>query len=129
MVTSNPFQDYLEGSGNWYQALLSEMPLEQYYSSPAGRGFARTRPQTAGPTPNSTVVPRRQRYFDESYQDIFRDYLGRTGESLRAGTTPITWDQHLATDPWTKRYSAQTQNARGGTGFASNPRTRFLYNF
>ena len=129
MTTANPFQDFLEGQGNWYQALLSEMPLEQYYSSPAGRGFTRTRPYTMGPTTTQRPVPRRQRFFDESYQDIYRDFLGNTGEALRAGGVPQTWDQFLQTDPWTKRFTSLPQSARGRTGIAYNPRTRFLYNF
>ena len=62
-TTNNPFQDFLSGSGNWYQLLLSEMPLEQYYSSPAGMDFGGR-------------SPRRQRYFDHSYQDIYQDYMG-----------------------------------------------------
>ena len=50
---NNPFQDFLSGSGNWYQLLLSEMPMEQYYSSPTGTAFGgRSR--------------RRLRYFDQS---------------------------------------------------------------
>lgn len=117
MATStNPFQDFLSGSGNWYQLLLSEMPSEQYYSSPAGMDFG-------------ARSPRRQRYFDQAYQDVYRDFLGSTGTSLRAGQTPVTWDQFLQGDPWTKRYTSLPQSARGRTGMATNPRTRFLYNF
>ena len=115
-TTNNPFQDFLSGSGNWYQLLLSEMPLEQYYSSPAGASFGGR-------------SPRRQRYVDQSYQDIYQDYMGETGRSLREGTAPATFMQFLETDPWTKRYTSLPQSARGRTGLATNPRTRFLYNF
>lgn len=115
-MATNPFQDYLQGDGNWYQLLLSELPMEQYYSSPTGMQFG-------------ARSPRRGRYFDQSYQDIYRDYLGKTGQSLRAGTAPMTWDQYMDTDPWTSRYTSLPQTARGRTGLASNPRTRFLYNF
>ncbi len=115
-TTNNPFQDFLSGSGNWYQLLLSEMPLEQYYSSPAGMDFGGR-------------SPRRQRYFDQSYQDIYQDYMGETGRALREGTAPTTFMQFLETDPWTRRYTSLPQSARGTTGLAYNPRTRFLYNF
>ena len=115
-TTNNPFQDFLSGSGNWYQLLLSEMPLEQYYSSPAGTSFGER-------------SPRRQRYVDQSYQDIYQDYMGETGRALREGTAPTTFMQFLETDPWTRRYTSLPQSARGTTGMAYNPRTRFLYNF
>ena len=115
-TTYNLFQDFLSGSGNWYQLLLSEMPLEQYYSSPAGMDFGGR-------------SPRRQRYFDQSYQDIYQDYMGETCRALREGTAPTTFMQFLETDPWTRRYTSLPQSARGTTGLAYNPRTRFLYNF
>ncbi len=113
---NNPFQDFLSGSGNWYQLLLSEMPMEQYYSSPTGTAFGGR-------------SPRRQRYFDQSYQDIYQDYMGETGKALREGTAPMTFMQFMETDPWTRRYTSLPQSARGRTGIAYNPRTRFLYNF
>ena len=126
MVTpNNSFQDYLSGSGNWYQLLLSEMPMEQYYSSPTGQAFSQ--PDTANPY--SRRNPRRQRFFDQSYQDVYRDYMGETGRALREGTAPATFMQFMQSDPWTRRYTALPQAARGRTGVAYNPRTRFLYNF
>ena len=122
---NNPFYDFLSGSGNWYQTLLSEMPYEQYYSDPTGRAFY----QKNINEPTSRRNPRKQRYFDQSYQDIYQDYMGETGRSLRAGTAPATFMQFMETDPWTKRYTSLPQSARGRTGAAYNPRTRFLYNF
>jgi hypothetical protein len=73
--------------------------------------------------------PRRRRYFSNAYQDIFQDYLGAAGTSLRGGQEPTTFMDFMKTDPWTKRYSSFPQAARGATGLAANPRTRFLYNF
>ena len=117
MVTpNNPFQDYLSGTGNWYQALLSEMPMEHYYSAPTGMTFGGR-------------SPRRRRFFDESYQDIYRDYIGQTGTALRQGQAPGTFMDFLKTDPWTRRFTSLPPSARGRTGMATNPRTRFLYNY
>ena len=59
---NNPFYDFLSGSGNWYQTLLSEMPYDQYYSDPTGTTFG-------------ARSPRQQRYFDQSYQDIYQDII------------------------------------------------------
>ena len=51
------------------------------------------------------------------------------GRALRKGETPTSFNQYLETNPWTKRYSALPQAARGTTGMYASPRTRFLYNF
>ena len=83
-TTNNPFQDFLSGSGNWYKLLLSEMPMEQYYSSPTGQSFY----QSDITDPYSRSNPRKQRYFDQSYQDVYRDYMGETGRALREGQPP-----------------------------------------
>jgi hypothetical protein len=124
-TANNPFQDFLSGSGNWYKLLLSEMPMEQYYSSPTGQSFY----QSDITDPYSRSNPRKQRYFDQSYQNIYQDYMGETGRALREGTAPATFMQFMQNDPWTKKYTALPQSARGRTGSAYNPRTRFLYNF
>jgi len=117
MATStNPFQDFLSGSGDWYKMLLEEMPMEQYYSAPTGQAFGRQ-------------SPRQQRYFQNAYQDIFRDYLGATGAQMRAGQAPTSFRDYMKSDPWTKRYSSLPRADRGVLGLAANPRTRFLYNF
>ena len=103
-------------SSSWWTNILKEYEPYQYYSSPAGTAFGQG-------------SPRRRRYFSNAYEDIFKDYLGATGTAMRGGQEPMSFVNFLETDPWTARYTSMPQAARGVTGLAANPRTRFLYNF
>ncbi|MAH48987.1 hypothetical protein CMI37_24380 [Candidatus Pacearchaeota archaeon] len=113
MTMQNPYGDF---SSDWWTRVLEEYEPAQYYSSPTGMAFGQG-------------SPRRSRYFSNAYQDIFNQYLGQAGTSMREGQEPTSFMEFLETDPWTKRYSSLPQQARGTTGTAANPRTRFLYNF
>ena len=110
MQNSDIWKDWL-ASG-----VLEQYEPAQYYSSPTGMSFGQG-------------SPRRRRYFSNAYDDIFKEYLGSAGTSLRGGQQPTSFMEFLETDPWTKRYSSLPQQNRGVTGMAANPRTRFLYNF
>jgi hypothetical protein len=110
---NNAFSDFLSNSG-WGSMVLPYMPSAQYYSSPAGTAFG-------------AQSPRQQRYFQQSYQDVYGDYLGNIGRSLRAGQEPSTFMDFLETDPWTKRYGQLPQFERGMTRSYSDPRTRFIF--
>ena len=110
MVT---FQDY---SPDWWQEVLRGFEPAQYYSSPAGMQFG-------------SRSPRRQRYFQDSYQDTLKDYYQQAGTAMRQGQAPASFMDYLETNPWTARYSSLPQTARGVTGMAANPRTRFLFNY
>jgi hypothetical protein len=101
---------------DWWQNVLEQFEPAQYYSSPAGLGFAQG-------------SPRRRRFFEDSYQDVMQDYYQTAGTSMRAGQEPATFQQFLETNPWTSRYGRLPQAARGTTGMMSNPRTRFLFNY
>jgi hypothetical protein len=114
-IGNNALEDWLSG-GDWGNLLLAQIPQAAYYSSPIGGQFAQR-------------SPRRGRYYQQAYQDVFSDYLGEIGAALRTGQEPTTFQGFLETDPWTSRYGRLPQTARGMTGVASNPRTRFLYNF
>ena len=103
-------------TSNWWSEVLKEYEPAQYYSSPAGMEFGRR-------------SPRRQRYFSNAYEDIFKDYLGAAGTAMRGGQEPVSFMDFLETNPWTARYTSLPQTARGATGLAFNPKTRFLYNF
>ena len=104
-------------ASQWWSDVLGQYEPAQYYSSPTGMAFGQG-------------SPRRRRYFSNAYQDIFQDYLGAAGTSMRAGENPATFMEYMETeDPWTKRYSSLPQQNRGATGLGANPRTRFLYNF
>jgi hypothetical protein len=112
-MATNPFQTF---TGDWWKQVLGQYEPAQYYSSPAGLGFA------AG-------SPRRRRYFGDAYQDIAQDYYGAAGTAMRAGQAPTSFMDFLETDPWTARYTSLPQSARNVTGMAANPRTRFLFNY
>ena len=101
---------------DWWGQVLAGWEPGTYYSSGAGRGFG-------------GQSPRRQRYFENAYEDILKDYYGAAGKSQRMGQDPVTFMDFLETDPWTSRYSRLPQTARGTTGMMSSPRTRFLYNY
>jgi hypothetical protein len=111
----NPFADWLSG-GDWGSLLLAEMPQAAYYSSPAGGQFA-------------GESPRRRRFYEQNYQDIYGDWLGEIGVATREARQPATFEEFLETNPWTARYGRLPQAARGMTGMRANPRTRFLFNY
>ena len=110
------FQDWSSGTGPLEDILLEGWPEATYRSSPRGVEFGQR-------------SPAQQRFFQNAYQNVYSDYIGEMGRALRTGATPSTFDQYLETNPWTKRYSALPQAARGTTGMYASPRTRFLYNF
>tara|TARA_R110000824_G_scaffold72738_2_gene185473 strand:+ start:3219 stop:3551 length:333 start_codon:yes stop_codon:yes gene_type:complete len=107
------FQDY---SPDWWQEVLRGFEPAQYYSSPVGMQFG-------------SRSPSRQRYFQDSYQDTLKDYYQQAGTAMRGGQAPTSFMDYLETNPWTARYSSLPQTARGVTGMAANPRTRFLFNY
>ena len=142
------FSDYSSGAGigggsglNWWDALREDLEM-QYYSSPMASSFyspdissGRGGPAQTGvlpggiadPSTSARIDPSRQRFFEQGYQDIYRDFLANQGASMRQGQAPMSFDAFLDTDPWTKRYSSLPQIQRGTSGMYTNPRTRFLY--
>ena len=109
-------ETFLNFSPNWWGQVLGQFEPAQYYSSPTGRAFAGR-------------SPRKQRYFQNAYQDVLQDYYGQAGTAMREGREPTSFMDYLETNPWTKRYTSLPQTARGATGMAANPRTRFPYNY
>ena len=110
MTMSNEFNN------TWWQNVLEEFEGPQYYSSPTGISFG-------------AQSPSRGRYFRNAYEDVMKDWYGAAGTQQRRGEDPISFMDYLETNPWTARYSSLPQTARGATGMATNPRTRFLYNY
>ena len=110
---TNPFQAF---GPEWWQGILRQYEPAQYYSAPAGVEFGQ-------------ASPRKQRFFYNAYDDIMKDFMGYQGTELQGGRQPLDFMEYMETDPWTARYSALPQQQRGATGFATNPRTRFLFNF
>jgi hypothetical protein len=122
ITAGNAFQDYTDPAGLWSEVLKGFEPA-QYYSSPAGMAFG-------------ARSPRRQRYFQHAFQDVLKDYYGTAGTAMRQGQAPATFMEFLdpqssdgRLNPWTSRYASLPQTARGVTGQAYNPRTRFLFNY
>ena len=109
----NPFENYTPG---WWGQVLEGFEPAQYYSSPRGLEFGRRSPS-------------RQRYFENSYQDVLNDYYRTAGTAMRQNQAPASFMDYLETNPWTSRYTSLPQSTRGTTGRASNPRTRFLFNY
>jgi hypothetical protein len=127
----NAFFDFLAG-GDWgsltsetLKSSLPFIPQAEYFSAPAAEQFMQTPEGRARGT--GAVSPRRRRYFQQAYQDVFGDYLGAMGTSMRAGKEPATFQSFLDTDPWTKRYSQLPQYERGVTKTYTDPRTRFIF--
>lgn len=119
-LTTNPFENFLQGdqwgslSPSLGDMLLPQMPQAQYLSSRKAQTFAKQ-------------SPRKSRYMQNAYNDIYSDYLGNIGTALRGGQAPKTFDQFLDTDPFTKRYSQLPQFERGVTKTMTNPKTRFIF--
>ena len=107
------FQDF---TPDWWQEVLAGYEPAQYYSSPTGVQFGKQ-------------SPRRRRYFQDAYQNVLQDYYQQAGTAMRQGQSPTSFMDYLETDPWTERYTSLPQAARGMTGTAANPRTRFLFNY
>ena len=112
-AATNTFFDF---NPSWWGDVLEQHEPAQYFSSPTGRAFA-------------GGSPRQQRYVQNAFQDVLQDYYGAAGTAMRQGQAPTSFMDYLETNPWTKRYSSLPQSARGVTGMAANPRTRFLFNY
>lgn len=112
---SNPFQDYLP------QEFLETSPSAAYYSSPTATDFY-TRP-------SGTVDPSKKKFYQESFQDIYNEYLGKLGTQAREGETPdLKFTDYLSqASPFTERYDKLTPYQRGQSTRASAPTTRFIY--
>ena len=120
-MANGSFTDYLSG-GQWGslspaigRMALSQMPQAAYLGSEAAQRFG-------------AKSPRKSRYVQRAYGDVYGDYLGKVGEALTAGRAPTTFEEFLkADDPFTKRYSQLPQYERGVTQTTTNPRTRFIF--
>lgn len=94
---------------------LESTPTAAYYSSPVGTGF-------------SKQSPNRQRFFQQSFQDIYNQYLGELGAQARQGQiSPLRFSDYLEQDPFTERYSGLTPMQKGVYSQQFSPSTRFIY--
>ena len=112
---TNPFIDYLP------QEFLEQTPSAAYYSVPSASEFY-TRP-------SGTIDPSKKKFYQESFQDIYTDYLGKLGGMAREGQTPdLRFTDYLSQEnPFTERYARLSPYERGmNTGYYA-PKTRFIY--
>lgn len=134
----NNFSDFLspEWKGEIGKTFLEQNPMATYLSSPTGQAFTREgvsrreAPGIGGAMRGQTPVKRR--FFQESFQDVYNDYLANLGSASRAGEMPSkTFREHLAEDPFTERFSRLTPNERAFYGSQRQqtfaPRTRQIY--
>lgn len=112
---NNPFRDYLP------QEFLEQTPSAAYYSVPSASEFY-TRP-------SGTIDPSKKKFYQESFQDIYSDYLGKLGTQAREGETPdLRFTDYLSqASPFTERYSALSPYERGMNTRTFAPSTRFIY--
>ena len=113
--TPNPFQDYLP------QEFLETTPSAAYYSSPNATDFY-TRP-------SGTIDPSKKKFYQESFQDIYNEYLGKLGSTAREGEVPdLRFTDYLSeANPFTERYDKLTPYQRGQSTRPYAPSTRFIY--
>jgi len=111
----NPFEDYLP------QEFLETSPSAAYYSSPGAAEFY-TRP-------SGQVDPTRKKFYQESFQDIYNEYLGKLGGMAREGEIPdLRFSDYLSSaDPFKERFERLTPYQRGQSTRAFAPSTRFIY--
>ena len=111
----NPFKDYLP------QEFLETSPSAAYFSSPGATEFY-TRP-------SGQVDPTRKKFYQESFQDIYNEYLGRLGTMAREGEMPdLRFSDYLSSaDPFRESFERQTPYQRVISNRAYSPSTRFIY--
>jgi hypothetical protein len=135
---SSAFGDFL--SPSWQQEIgktfLEQNPLATYLSSPTGEAFTRGGLIEAESAAQGGAMrgqtPAKRRFFQQSFQDVYNDYLSQLGGQARQGEIPTTtFRDYLATDPFTERYTKLTPDERryyGSQGRATfAPRTRQIY--
>ena len=120
--TSNPFSQWMDDDVNPYMKLLGTAPEAAYHSY-----------QTDWASPNQ------QQYYQNQFQNIYNQYLGSLGASLRQGAeggegaptvkeaVSPTFTDYLGNYDWTNRYTSLPPTMRGDFTSQFNPRTRQIY--
>ena len=152
---TNTFADFLPFGydptniySNFGEQFLTDNPQIAYLSSPTAEAFTREgitgRESTEVGGAMRGRTPSKERFYQQSFQDIYQGYLGRLGEIARAGQMPsLAFTEYLrgdidpttgqpiqGTDPLSQRYSAMSPSERsyfGGSTQAYAPRTRQIY--
>ena len=105
------WEDFLSNSINDY--MLESDPSMAYFSAAPFQGGA---------------SPAQQQYWQGQFGNVFSQYQGALGTSLRSGTEPQSFVDFLEQTPWTERYSSLSPSLRpGGSTRRFNPATRYMY--
>lgn len=120
----NPFAGWMGEQENPYMEVLQEAPEAAYYSY----------------QDDFSSTPKQQQYYQNQFQNVYNQYLGSLGQSLKAGSTGAeggpssikealspTFMDYLGNYDWTERYSALPPPMRGDFTSQFNPRTRQIY--
>jgi len=112
------FSDYSyspEVSSMLSRDFLESNPTAAYYSSPVGTTFG-------------SKSSNRQKFFRDSFQDIYNQYLGQLGSKAREGEiSSQRFTDYLEQDPFTERYSGISPTQKGVYSQRFSPSTRFIY--
>ena len=78
------------------------------------------------------ATPAKERFYRQSFSDIYNRYLGELGKQAREGELPsMSFREYMATDPLTTRYQDMLPQDRAYFGSASTqqfaPRTRQIF--
>ena len=122
-MADNPWSGWMGDQANPYMEMLGEAPQAAYYSYQ-----------------DDWATPNQQQYYQNQFQNIYNQYLGSLGKSLRAGATGAeggpsslqeaispTFMDYLGNYDWTQRYSSLPAPMRGDFTSQFNPRTRQIY--
>ena len=73
---------------------------------------------------NQWRTPNQKKYYQNQFQEIQNEYLGRLGQQLRSGGAPTEkFTDFLGQFPWTLRFMQLPPSMRGDNPSLFNPRT------
>jgi len=111
-MATNGFADFMPNI-DFDQYTLETDPRMAYFSaSPFQGGYS----------------PKQQQYWSGQFGNVYNQYAGALGSSLRGGTEAPSFVNFLSDMPWTQRYTALSPALRPGSSFRRfSPTTRYLY--
>ena len=120
----------------WSQVLEASPETAYYSASPFGQ-YSPRNPwggsefvQGGEGVTQGGYSPVQQQYWSGQYGNVYNQYLGQIGRSLRGGQEPATtFMEYLDQYPFTQRYSALGPAMRpGGCGSSRySPSTRYMF--
>jgi hypothetical protein len=72
--------------------------------------------------------PAQQQYWSGQFGNVYNQYAGALGTSIRQGEQAPSFTDFLSDKPWTQRYTALSPSLRPGSSFRRfSPTTRYAY--